>query len=81
VTFGLDMILYNLMNVGFEATPRRITLDLGSLLLGPVVLAWDRVVAMGLALAFTRCLVRGAAGIEDGTCRSWLCGMDRMPRC
>ncbi|MEL6266966.1 MAG: hypothetical protein AAFR52_15190 [Pseudomonadota bacterium] len=29
LTFGLDMILYNLMTVYFEATPRRVTLDLG----------------------------------------------------
>lgn len=53
VTFGLDLILYNAMNVLFDATPRRITLDLGTLSLGEVVLAWDRIVAFVLALALT----------------------------
>lgn len=53
VTFGLDMILYNAMNVGFDATPRRVTLDLGTLAAGPVVVAWDRIVAFALALALT----------------------------
>lgn len=53
VTFGLDLILYNAMNVAFEATPRRVTLDLGTLAAGPVVVAWDRVVAFALALALT----------------------------
>jgi branched-chain amino acid transport system permease protein len=56
LTFGLDMILYNLMNVVFEATPRRITLDLGSIALGSVVLPWDRIVAMLLALVLTGAL-------------------------
>jgi len=31
LTFGLDMILYNLMTVFFTATPRRVTMDLGSI--------------------------------------------------
>ena len=31
LTFGLDLILYNFMTVYYSATPRRITLDLGSL--------------------------------------------------
>ncbi len=53
LTFGLDMILYNLMNVVFEATPRRITLDLGSLSMGDVVLPNDRLFAMFLALGLT----------------------------
>lgn len=66
VTFGLDMILYNLMTVFFEATPRRITLDLGSLLLGPVVLPWDRVLAMALALAFTGALYAVLRGSRIG---------------
>jgi branched-chain amino acid transport system permease protein len=56
VTFGLDLILYNAMNVVFDATPRRVALDLGSLSLGPVVLAWDRVLVFGLALALTLAL-------------------------
>jgi branched-chain amino acid transport system permease protein len=53
VTFGLDLILYNAMNVAFEATPRRVTLDLGTLAAGPVVVAWDRLVAFALALGLT----------------------------
>jgi branched-chain amino acid transport system permease protein len=53
VTFGLDLILYNAMNVWFDATPRRVTLDLGTLAMGDVVLAWDRIVAFALALALT----------------------------
>ena len=53
VTFGLDMILSNAMNVGFDATPRRITLDLGTLSMGDVVVAYDRVIAFALALGLT----------------------------
>jgi branched-chain amino acid transport system permease protein len=53
VTFGLDLILYNAMNGLFDATPRRVTLDLGALSMGDVVLAWDRIVAFALALALT----------------------------
>ncbi|KQP09064.1 branched-chain amino acid ABC transporter permease [Pseudorhodoferax sp. Leaf265] len=53
VTFGLDLVLYNAMNVLFDATPRRITLDLGTLALGDVVVAWDRILAFALALALT----------------------------
>lgn len=53
LTFGLDMILYNIMNVVFEATPRRIALDMGSLSIGDVVLPGDRLLAMVLALSLT----------------------------
>ena len=53
LTFGLDMILYNFMNLGFTATPRRVILDLGRLDLGGVILPLDRVAAMGLALTLT----------------------------
>lgn len=53
LTFGLDMILYNFMNLGFTATPRRVVLDLGRIDLGGVILPLDRVVAMALALALT----------------------------
>jgi len=56
LTFGLDMILYNAMNLAFEATPRRIVLDLGRLHLGGVILPYDRVVAMALALVLTAIL-------------------------
>lgn len=66
VTFGLDLILYNLMNVFFDATPRRITLDLGTLNLGGVILPWDRVVAMVLALVLTGVLYLTLRGSRTG---------------
>lgn len=53
LTFGLDMILYNVMTVFFTATPRRVTLDLGSTVLGGVVMPNDRLLAMVLAFALT----------------------------
>ncbi len=53
LTFGLDMILYNFMNLGFEATPRRITLDMGRIDIAGAILPLDRVVAMALALVLT----------------------------
>lgn len=56
LTFGLDMIVYNLMTVAFTATPRRITMDLGSLQALGVVAPIDRLAVMLLALALTGCL-------------------------
>lgn len=53
LTFGLDMILYNLMTVYFSATPRRIRLDLGSFEFMGVFMPADRLVGMVLALALT----------------------------
>ncbi len=53
LTFGLDMILYNLMTVYFTATPRRVTLDVGSLELAGVFMPVDRLIGMGLALLLT----------------------------
>lgn len=53
LTFGLDMIMYNVMNLAFTATPRRVTLDLGRVDLFGVVLPVDRLGAMVLALALT----------------------------
>ncbi|MEQ9564247.1 MAG: branched-chain amino acid ABC transporter permease, partial [Pseudomonadales bacterium] len=44
LTFGLDMILYNLMTVYFSATPRRIRLDLGSFEVMGVSMPADRLV-------------------------------------
>ena len=41
LTFGLDMILYNLMTVYFTATPRRVTMDLGNVDLLGVVMPVD----------------------------------------
>ena len=56
LTFGLDMILYNLMTVFFTATPRRVTLDLGTVNLGEMYLPVDRLMGMGLALLLTALL-------------------------
>lgn len=53
LTFGLDMILYNIMVVYFSATPRRVTLDLGSVSFLGTVMPVDRLVGMGLALLMT----------------------------
>lgn len=53
LTFGLDMILYNYMNIIFEATPRSVILDMGSIAIGGIILPWDRVLAMLLALTMT----------------------------
>jgi branched-chain amino acid transport system permease protein len=53
LTFGLEMILYNAMNLVFSATPRRIALDMGSLKLGELLLSVDRIASMVLALTLT----------------------------
>lgn len=53
LTFGLDMIMYNAMTVAWSATPRRITLDFGRLEIGDVLMPYDRIAAMGLALLLT----------------------------
>lgn len=66
VTFGLDMILYNAMNVTFDATPRRVSLDIGTIAFGDVVIAWDRVIAFGLALALTALLYAVMRGSRAG---------------
>jgi len=66
LTFGLDMILYNAMNLVFEATPQRVTLDLGRLELGEVFLPLDRVAAMALALALTGLLCMVLRGSRLG---------------
>lgn len=52
LTFGLDLMLSNAMLAAFTADFRKITLDppLGVLLLGPVVLPVDRLLAMVLAV-------------------------------
>lgn len=53
LTFGLDLILYNFMTVYYTATPLRVTLDLGILRFGGVVVPVDRLLGMGLALLMT----------------------------
>jgi branched-chain amino acid transport system permease protein len=53
LTFGLEMILYNIMNLLFTATPRRVALDMGVLNLGDLLLPYDRLASMILALLLT----------------------------
>jgi branched-chain amino acid transport system permease protein len=53
LTFGLEMILYNTMNLLFTATPRRVALDMGVLNLGDLLLPYDRLASMVLALLLT----------------------------
>lgn len=53
LTFGLDMILYNIMVVYFSATPRRVILDLGNVSMLGIVLPVDRLFGMLLALVLT----------------------------
>jgi branched-chain amino acid transport system permease protein len=53
LTFGLDLILYNFMTVYYTATPRRVSLDLGAVDLGGIVIPVDRLVGMLLALILT----------------------------
>ncbi|RAI03546.1 branched-chain amino acid ABC transporter permease [Acuticoccus sediminis] len=56
LTFGLDMILYNVMTVYFSATPRQLTLGLGSVEFWGIFLPVERLIGMGLALALTAIL-------------------------
>jgi branched-chain amino acid transport system permease protein len=53
LTFGLDLILYNFMTVYYTATPRRVTLDLGAVDIGGIVIPVDRLLGMALALLLT----------------------------
>ena len=53
LTFGLDLILYNFMTVYYTATPRRVTLDLGVVDLGGLVIPNDRLLGTALALILT----------------------------
>ncbi len=53
LTFGLDLILYNFMTVYYTATPRRVTLDLGIVEAGGIVVPIDRLLGMALALLLT----------------------------
>lgn len=56
LTFGLDMIMYNLMTMAWTATPRRITLDLGRVEIAGLLMPLDRLAAMLLALLLTALL-------------------------
>jgi len=57
LTFGLDMILYNLIVVYFSPTPRRVTLDLGAFEFFGVILPGDRLAGMVLAGLLTGLLL------------------------
>ena len=57
LTFGLDMILYNLLVVYFSPTPRRVTLDLGAIDILGVILPGDRLAGMILAGLLTGLLL------------------------
>ena len=56
LTFGLDMILYNMMTVWFHATPVKVSLGLGSVSAFGIFMPVDRLVGMVLALALTAIL-------------------------
>ena len=66
LTFGLDMILYNLMVLGFTATPRRLVLDMGRIEILGATLPVDRLAAMALALALTGILFQVLRGSRIG---------------
>jgi branched-chain amino acid transport system permease protein len=66
LTFGLDLILYNLMIVYYTATPVRVTLDLGVVHLGNVAMPVDRLVGMTLALLSTALLFVVLRGSQIG---------------
>ena len=53
LTFGLNLILYNLMVVYYSATPVRVTLNLGVAKLGGLFMPVDRLLGMILALLLT----------------------------
>jgi branched-chain amino acid transport system permease protein len=66
LTFGLDLILYNFMSVYYTATPVRVTLDLGVVKLGDIVVPVDRLFGMGLALLLTGLLYMLMRGSRIG---------------
>jgi branched-chain amino acid transport system permease protein len=66
LTFGLDMILYNAMVLGFSATPRRLALDMGRIDILGATLPLDRIAAMALAVALTAMLFQVLRGSRIG---------------
>ncbi|MCW2239406.1 branched-chain amino acid ABC transporter permease [Azospirillum canadense] len=66
LTFGLDMLAYNLMILAFSATPVRIILDLGRVEAAGVVVPVDRLAAMLLALLLTAVLYAVMRGSKIG---------------
>lgn len=53
LTFGMDLVLNNLLLQSFTATPRSLLLDYGSISIGNVTISIARLGAMGLALVLT----------------------------
>jgi branched-chain amino acid transport system permease protein len=53
LTFGLNLLLYNLMILAFKADFRKVVLTppLGSISMGPIVVPLDRLISTGFALA------------------------------
>lgn len=66
LTFGLDMILYNLMTVYFSATPRRVMLGLGSIDIFGAIMPIDRLFGMLLAMLLTGILYYVMRGSKIG---------------
>ena len=66
LTYGLDMIVYNVTTVAFTATPRRIALDLGGVQALGVSVPYDRILAMVLALPLTGVLFLVLRGSSVG---------------
>jgi branched-chain amino acid transport system permease protein len=66
LTFGLDLILYNFMTVYYTATPVRVTLDLGIVEIGDIVMPVDRLLGMALALLLTGILYLVMRGSRIG---------------
>ena len=66
LTFGLDLILYNIMTVYYTATPRRVTLDLGAIEFAGIFMPVDRLFAMLLAMLMTALLYLVMRGSRIG---------------
>jgi len=68
LTFGLNLLLYNLMILAFKADFRKVTLSppLGSLNLAGVIVPVDRVISMGFALALVGLLYALLRGSRIG---------------
>ncbi|HYG91395.1 MAG TPA: branched-chain amino acid ABC transporter permease [Azospirillum sp.] len=66
LTFGLDMLVYNVMILAFSATPVRIILDVGRIEAAGIVVPVDRIAAMMLALSLTAILYAVMRGSQMG---------------
>ena len=66
LTFGLDLILNNLMIGAFTADFRRVALSFSPVEIGPILIPTDRLLAMGLALLLTASLALLLNGTRTG---------------